>query len=229
MDVNWDRHCVLKTLTKTSKTTSSWSRGWQQFLVLDCPNESLEHETIHPEKVVNFLHLLGQDRSSENHAVNNIHCSPNNSAAWISAGKIVLFFPSILPIVKCPAFPGDILIFPLHLLSSLTYIEQPYNPSWDGMDRGVVSFAENHRYCNFHLQNRETPSAGISVVVQFGCWTEEGALQIAWAIKRPWLWTLKTARGRQTPNAEGNLPWCSQAVWPGERLARRLQAAWTRQ
>jgi len=105
------------------------------------------------------------------------------------------------------------------------------------MDHGITNLTEEHQYWDFHLQNQVASSRKISVVVQFGCWTEEGALQIAWDKKRPWLWTLRTARGLQTPSAKGKFSQCSEAVqahaaralWPGEGLARMLQAAWTLQ
>lgn len=117
------------------------------------------------------------------------------------------------------------IIFLLHLLSSLTHVEQSYLPSWNWTDHGITGLLENHQYCSFNLRNQGI-SDKITVVVQCGCWTEEGALQIAWDKTRPWLLTLKTARGRQTPSAKGRVSRCRRAaVWPLCKLLARCNDA----
>lgn len=46
-----------------------------------------------------------------------------------------------------------------------------------------TNLAEKPQYCNFPSYNQEI-AGEITVLLQFGCWTEEGALQIAWDRKK---------------------------------------------
>lgn len=82
------------------------------------------------------------------------------------------------------------------------------------MDHGDTKLTEKHQCCSFHLQNQGTSSGKISVVVQFGCRTEEGALQIAWDKKTlgygPW----KQPEVSKLPERKENFPRAARLYKP---------------